>query len=94
MIYLSEGKEFIFHYQELKDKYNEFCEMDNDEFCKSSKDALHLAIIICYLKELPTSAVLGDTGIIHELTHLVCGIELSKSIEELRNDFMEILKLA
>lgn len=45
--------------------------MDDDEFLSKLVDAIHFACIVCYLKEISTQYVLNDTGVIHELVHLL-----------------------
>lgn len=92
--YIEESLKFRLSYQELKEKHEKFSAMNDDAFIKNVSQALHLACVICYLKEIPTSACLGDTGIIHELTHLVAGIESTTSLKEIRSKFNTVLRLA
>lgn len=91
--YKSEEKTFVLSYQELKQKHLEFCEMSDQEFLDSLEDVVHLACIICFLKEIPTYVCLSDTGIIHELVHLFKTDGTTASIEEIRKLFEESLKL-
>jgi hypothetical protein len=45
--------------------------MSDEEFMMNIPSALHLACVICFLKEIPGYVCLSDVGIIHELTHLL-----------------------
>lgn len=71
MEYTVDGSTYTLHYQELREKYNELCSVSDEEFMKKLPEALHLACVICYLKEVPTYLCLSDKGIIHELVHLL-----------------------
>lgn len=95
MDYLLQGKTYTLHYRELKNEYERFCEISNEEFLSSLLDAAHLACIICFLKETSAEDSIGDMGIIHELIHFIAipddpGIGLSS----LRELFKMTLKLA
>lgn len=92
--YLSDNKKFSLSYQELKEHYNRFCEMSDVEFLENINDAIHLACIICFLKEVPTYVCLSDTGIVHELVHLLKENGTTTSIEEIRDLFKTTLFLA
>jgi|GEM_PF-1847187 len=70
-------------YQELKEQYEKFVQMSDEEFLANLPAAAHLACVICWLKEEPGSVVLGDQGIIHELIHLIhmpetCGPDIER----------------
>lgn len=94
MEYLSGDKKFSLSYSELKGYYNDFCDMSDSEFLENIHNALHLACVICFLKEVPTSVCLTDTGIIHELVHLSGGeIDPIIDISEIRDLFKTNLKL-
>lgn len=94
MQYLIDGITFEMSYQKLRDLHFDFCGYSDEVFTSKLVDALHLACIICYLKER-SHIVLGDKGIIHELVHL-----LSKDkggltdLAEVRKQFKEELYLA
>ena len=86
---------YLLHYQELKDHYIKHLEMSDEEFMKNIPSALHLACIICFLKEIPTYACLSDKGIIHELTHLLQFGETELiNLKEIRKVFKKQLKLS
>lgn len=91
--YLSDGTKFSLSYQELKDNYQIFCDMDDETFIAEIVDALHLACIICFLKEIPTYVCLTDKGIVHELVHLMKENGTTTSLKEIRELFETTLKL-
>lgn len=92
--YLSEGIEFSLSYQELRKHYLNFCEMSDSDFLENLPDALHLACMICFLKEIPTYVCLTDTGIIHELVHLLKENGTTTSLQEIRDLFKMTLLLS
>jgi len=92
--YLSEGAKFSLSYQELREHYLNFCDMSDADFLKNLADALHLACVICFLKEIPTYVCLSDKGIIHELVHLLKENGTTTEIEEIRDLFKLSLCLA
>tara|TARA_R100000951_G_C2649288_1_gene183810 strand:- start:2891 stop:3175 length:285 start_codon:yes stop_codon:yes gene_type:complete len=55
----------------LKKQYKSFTIMDDEEFIKNTKDALHFACYVCWVKNLPTNRILSDEGLIHQLIHLL-----------------------
>lgn len=71
MDYHVNGKTYVLRYQDLRQEYLRHCAMSDKEFVANLPSALHLACIICYLKETPTHLCLSDEGIIHQLTHLL-----------------------
>ena len=95
MEYLVNNTKYSFSYKELKQTHLRFCDMDDAEFRDNLPDALHLACVICFLKETPTYICLSDEGIIHQLTHLVAGNEgPSVKFKPIRELFKQQLELA
>jgi len=92
--YLSEGSKFSLSYQDLRNHYLEFCEMSDADFMDNLPDAIHLACIICFLKELPTYVCLTDKGVIHELVHLLKEDLTTASLEDIRALFKSTLNLS
>ena len=92
MRYVVNGNEYEVSYTELRTLYNEFCNMSDVEFREKILDALHLACIIAYFKNIPTQYILSDEGIIHDLVHLMQD-ENVRTIQEIREEFKETLKL-
>lgn len=95
MQYLIEGDKYILHYQELKEQYILHIAMSDEEFMKNLPSALHLACVICFLKEIPTYICLSDKGVIHELTHLLQhGTDELIILKDIRKVFKQQLKLS
>jgi hypothetical protein len=94
MTYLVGKSKYELSYQKLKALYINFCQMSDEEFLENIIDATHLAIIICFLKEIKTDICLSDKGIIHELVHLQTEGGTTTLLPEIRKDFEEVLKLA
>lgn len=92
--YLSEGVKFSLSYQDLREHYLNFCDMSDSDFLKNLPDALHLACVICFLKETPTYVCLTDRGIIHELVHLLKENGTTTSLQEIRDLFKLTLCLS
>lgn len=92
MEYLVEGRRFVLSYQELKEQYTAHCAMSDSDFLQNLPTAIHLACVICFLKEIPAYMCLSDRGIIHELSHLL-HIPRDTSIKDVRQLFQEQLKL-
>lgn len=82
-------------YQDLRAHHQRLCLMDDDDFMASLPEAVHLAIVIAWFKDLPTGEVLGDCGVIHELAHLLhIPDEPMVDLKAIREQFKEQLKLA
>jgi hypothetical protein len=88
-------KKYGISYQHLKMKYEQFVSMTDSQFLLDLPNALHLACIICYLKEEPNERSVSDVGIIHELVHLMCIPDITEQeIKEARELFKTVLQLA
>lgn len=95
MEYVVENKRFILNYQELRESYMNFCAMPDGEFEEKLPQAIHLACVICFLKEIPTYLCLSDNGIIHELAHALTETTLvADSFGDMRKLFENQLKLS
>lgn len=92
--YFSGDKKFSLSYSELKENYTLYCKMSDVDFLLNLPDIIHTACIICFLKEIPTYVCLSDTGIIHELVHLLKENGTTTSIKDIRDLFKETLKLS
>lgn len=90
--YVQGGSTYILSYRELRQKHIEICEMTDDEFIKSLPTAMHLACVICFLKEKPATEVLADNGIIHMLAHLMDNVD--ECVANVRLEFKNELQLA
>lgn len=71
MQYLSEGKVFDWSYDQMRSLYWKYKEMSDEDFMTNLPHILHFAAFACFIKEIPTYVCLTDTGIVHELIHLL-----------------------
>jgi len=95
MEYVIEGHHYTMSYKELRESYIEFCQKSDEDFMSNLPAALHLACVICFLKEIPTSICLSDRGIIHQLTHLAhIPDEPLINLKQIRAQFQSELLLA
>ena len=92
MTYTVEGTTYSLSYRELKAHYENAIDMPDNGFISCIGPLIHLACIICYLKEIPAEVCLSDKGIIHELAHLADGTECD--LAAVRELFKTTLKLA
>ena len=58
-------------YQDLREEHARYVQMTDKRFLKELPGAMHFAVFVCWFKELPTSQVLSDEGIVHQLAHLI-----------------------
>jgi hypothetical protein len=105
--YILEGKEYKFSYEEFKNYYHEYCSYTDERFIKQLTHALHLSSIICFFKETSCHDTLGDSGLIHRLTHLLIireqfekdGIDMlsieetAEHVKEVREQFKVVCEL-
>ena len=93
--YVVEGRKFGLSYTDLKENYLNVLEYTDEEFMQKLPEILHLTCMICYLKEVPSYVLLCDTGLIHELSHLMhipdCPLV---ELQEVRRLFEMTCKLA
>lgn len=71
MDYVIGGREYSASYQDLREEHARFAGMTDKRFLKELPAALHFAVFVCWFKELPSSQVLSDEGIVHQLAHLI-----------------------
>lgn len=92
--YLIQDKKYSLSYKELKEEYLKHVFYTDSEFIENLPSAMHLACIICWLKEVSTDNCLNDRGIIHELAHLLhIRKEPNIDIKEIRELFKTQLEL-
>jgi hypothetical protein len=65
------GGKYAFCYQSLREDYRMYAMMSDEDFLAKIVDVLHFAVYVCYVKEMQSYRVLSDTGVIHELVHLL-----------------------
>lgn len=95
MEYIVEGKTYNLSYSDLKEKYINISELSIDKFLLVLPEVLHLTCIISFLKEVPTYNTFSDTGLIHELVHLLhIGDEPLVNAEKIRQQFINEMKLS
>lgn len=93
MIYLINEKKYNFSYKELKDRYHWFCNLSDTDFIIELPHVLHFACFVSWLKELKPIQTISDEGIIHQLTHLLCLDEPLIGLQEIRQQFKELLEV-
>lgn len=94
MEYLIEGKKYHLSYGELKEKYLLFSNLSLAEFLERLPEVLHLTCIISFLKEVPSENTLSDTGLIHEIAHLLhIPEEPLVDAEKIRQQFIKEMEL-
>ncbi|SDY30561.1 hypothetical protein [Pseudomonas sp. NFIX28] len=71
MEYLIGNNQYAASYQELREERARFTQMTDKRFLKELPAALHFAVFVCWFKELPSSVVLSDEGIVHQMAHLI-----------------------
>lgn len=87
MIYLSEGKKFVFSYQDMREHYHKIREYTDQEFVDNLQEILHFVVFTGFIKEWPSSVALCDNCLLHELIHLQCEIETVQTLEGIRELF-------
>lgn len=94
MDYILDKRRYGISYQELKAKYHELVGLSDEDFLKRLPEVIHFACIMCWFKEIPGYVCLGDTGIVHEIAHLLHIPQGNTStLQEIRELFNEQLKL-
>ena len=95
MEYRLDGRTFSMSYEGLREEHVRICGMTDAEFMEALPAALHLACVICFLKERPTYLCLSDCGVIHELVHLLHIPDGNTTpLPSIRMLFADALKLA
>ena len=97
MEYLVGTSKYSFSYQDLKNDYIKYKSMNDADFTAHLIKILHFSCFVCYIKEIPTHAILCDTGLIHELIHLLDSntkAHAKMNLDDIRNKFNTICELA
>lgn len=86
---------YVVSYSSLREDYWRYSKMSDEEFKKSLLQALHFACVTCWFKEKQTQYVLSDTGVIHELVHLLVGFydDNDEQFQQIRKLFNEECEL-
>lgn len=86
--------QYTISYQNLKERYINVCSMSDKEFIEKIWHIVHLISIISWFKEIPMEYIVGDLGLIHEISHHMCFDDGSKpNIEYIRKMFNEQCEL-
>lgn len=72
---------YVISYSSLREDYQRYSSMCDEEFRKSLIQVLHFACVCCWFKEKQTQYILSDTGIIHELVHLLEGFYQGNDVQ-------------
>lgn len=94
MEYIIENKRFSMDYQDLKKTYEEIIKYSDTEFLDNIPRILHFCSFVAYIKNIPTSTIHSDDGVIHELIHILNDVELVNDLKRIRDDFEMIFKLS
>lgn len=95
MDYILNSKEYSLSYQELRREVLDISLMTDNEFINNLPKAIHLACIVCWMKEKKASDVLSDIGIIHQLAHLLhIPDEPLVNVQKIREQFNNDLNLS
>lgn len=92
--YILGDKKFLLNYRELREHHNSMCQMSDAEFIDNLPNAIHLACVICFLKDIPTYVCLSDIGIVHELAHLMTQGGTTTDLQDIRELFKTSLYLS
>ena len=71
MEYIVDGRKFDWSYSELRGLYHTYIKMTDKEFLANIPAILHFTVFACFVKEIPGYVCLSDTGIVHELVHIL-----------------------
>lgn len=69
--YQNGGHTYSFSYKDLKSQFEDYEKLSDSEFMADLPNITHFAVFVCWFKQLKTADVLSDTGLIHELVHLM-----------------------
>lgn len=90
--YKVEDKEYNYDIKNLKYLYSKFINMPDEDFLDRLPDALHFTCYVSWIKEVKCDEILSDTGLIHELVHLLKpSTRQYTDLKEVRKKFEEIL---
>jgi len=78
---------YWFDLRALRQDYQKYSTMTPTQIKKNLAGLAHFACIVSYYKNVPSEHVIGDTGIVHEIVHLLHDPEITPDEEKasLRN---------
>ncbi|QAX99826.1 hypothetical protein QE321_gp132 [Pseudomonas phage SPA01] len=83
-------------YPDLKATYERLSKLDDSSFKASMPEVLHFCCFVAWIKEIPSSVLLGDRGLIHLIAHHIHeGAEDDgpQAFKSLRHQFNTLMKL-
>ncbi|MFL6228423.1 MAG: hypothetical protein ACJ741_06555 [Pyrinomonadaceae bacterium] len=95
--YLVEGTPYVLSYPDLKEDFERYAAMTDDEFLNNLVPALHFVCVVCYFKQLPGYMLTSDEGLIHQMVHLLDGKTRRTALgrlAEIREMFAAVCRLA
>ncbi len=93
MEYLLDNHKFNLNYSQLKEDFEDYSNLPDEQFIAKIPEILHFICILSYLKELPAICLVGDTSLMHELIHILNGIETVQTLKEIRKLFDILMEL-
>lgn len=93
MEYIVNKNRYHFSYKELRELYIEFINLTDEAFFSNIPKLLHFISFVAFLKEIDTNTLLSDEGLLHELIHMLNGLEVTTSKEEVRSMFERLMLL-
>lgn len=77
--------------EELAVAFESLVACSDAELTSRLPGALHYACIVGWLREIPPDLLLSDTGVIHELVHVLTDTGTVGTLQEVRRQFAEML---
>lgn len=62
---------YLLSYSSLREDYLRYTMMSDEDFAADLLNVLHFVCITCWMKEKQAQWLLSDTGLIHEIIHLL-----------------------
>lgn len=88
---------YYLSYEQLKEQFHKFSSMSDSEFFDNVPKILHFVCIVSFLKEIPSSVLLSDNGLLHELIHTLCNVApefIVQRHKDIRKSFDLLMKLS
>jgi len=82
--YLIENHRYVLEYSKLKEDFERYHAMHDEEFLNNLIPVLHFVCVVSYLKETPGQVLTNDEGLIHQLVHLLDEQTKPDALHELR----------
>jgi len=93
LVYKSKGRTFSLSIAELSADYSRFCELSDSEFIRLLPEIIHFGCIVSWWQGFGQDA-LSDTGIVHQLVHLLTiSDEPLIDLSEIRGQFEREMRI-